>query len=368
MKKIVYILICSCLFASCATNKNIVHQEEPKSEQLDSTEQLFKKLEKSVFEEDAKTLSNIFDTTPPIEVRNAINKKCADGKTLLHKAVLSESAQIVRLLLSSGADKNIKDNNQKTSVDYARDARNKRIRELFGIQDEIRETETKIIDEKKEKSEDSEVTKTEDIFAGFSSQDSYRIIFGATDSKFLNAVKEQDYSTVSKLLKNGQNINETDMLGNNALFYAIDSQNDAIINLLISYSINCNRQNKQGQIPLLFAVANGNISEISALIKAGANINKEDLSGYTAAGIAVLQRNVSLLKYLVSNGATLHQKDAENNTLLHIAIQNEDVSTTRFLLEQDCDVYAPNNYGITPLDLLKKSNRAELKEFAKDYE
>lgn len=356
MKRYVFLAVMAIIFASCATLKKAEPVQKPLSvEEQDAA--LSETLTLCAVNGDSVRFAEYVDDTPPAQMRRIINRTTADGKTLLHKAVLLENADIVKKLLAAGSDKTLRDHNGNTPADYAKNARTKIIRELFGF------TEKK--EKPAAKQEPSVQPETVSVSqAGYS----YEVVFGPADSEFLKNVKDQDYAAVNKMLKNGQNVNMSDIRGNNALFYALKNGNGGIINLLLSYNINCNYKNKSGQLPFLYAVDKGNISIITDLLNAGANINQTDVSGVNAVMIAVFRRNIGLLKFLHAKNASLTGKDSLGNTLLHIAIKNEDIASTRYLLEQDADVYAPNDKGVKPIDLLRASKRMELRSMAKDYE
>lgn len=374
MKKIFYLLFVAMLF-SCTTTKK------------------YGDLIRYVNENKASELFYLIDNTTPARMKRIINRQDASGRTLLHTAVLLESPEIVEKLLSAGADKTIPDNSKKTAVDYAESSRNEKIRLLFGfpkeqpVNPQVAEpkklAETQIVkpekpldisgnkpgqkieplNKKVEKSQNhaQAITVTQDVY-------SYNVILGVPDSEFLKAVKNQDYDAVNKLLKSGENVNEKDINGNNALFYALATGNNAIINLLLSYGVNTNYKNIHGQLSLLYAVDRGDISIIKALLAAGANINQKDTAGINAVMIAVFRHDADLLKFLHINGAYLTGGDSFGNTLLHIAIKNEDIAIVKYLLENDCDVYAPNDKGVKPLTLLKNAKRIEFQNMAKNYE
>lgn len=359
MKKITFLIISAFILASCATTNKIETQPKTTEKTLQNEDDiLFEKLKKSLYENNVNLFTETVDETPPIQMRRIINRQDTDGKTLLHRAVLSENFKITKILISAKADENIKDLNGYSPKYYAENARTPEIRELFGF---------------KKNSEQLEIQPEENISekksaATFYGSKQYKVVFGEANSELIKAVKEQNFASVSKMLRSGKNVNEADTLGNNALFYAIDSQNDGLINLLVSYKINCNKKNNHGQLPFLFAVSKGNVNEISTLIKTGVNINKKDNEGVNAVMLAIYSRNLSLLKFLIANGAYPEGTDLFGNTLLHIAIQNEDANTTKFLINQDCDIHAPNDKGTTPLDLLKSSKNEDLQSIAKIYE
>lgn len=356
MKRYVFLAAAAVIFASCATTKKAM----PVDKTLTAEEQdnaLFEMLKLCVDNSDSLTFAEYIDDTAPARIRRVINRTSKDERTLLHKAVLLENADIVKKLISAGANKNFRDSRGNTPADYAKNARTKSIRELFGF-----------IEKKEIPAANPEPSVRPESVSVSQIGYSYDVVLGPADSEFLKNVKNQDYAAVNKMLKNGQNVNTSDMRGNNALFYALKDSNGGIINLLLSYNINCNYRNKSGQLPFLYAVDKGNIAIITDLLSAGANINQTDVSGLNAVMIAVFRRNAALLKFLHSKNASLTGKDSVGNTLLHIAIKNEDLASTRYLLEHDVDVYAPNDNGVKPIDLLRTSKRMELRSMAKDYE
>ena len=353
MKKILYLLFAVAALFSCTTTKK------------------YGDLIRYVNENKASELFYLIDNTTPAQMKRIINRQDASGRTLLHTAVLLESPEIVEKLLSAGADKTIPDNSKKTAVDYAESSRNEKIRLLFGFFKEKPVETQKERPVKPQAAEPKKAAETQvpDPKAAVSADTySYNVALGHFNSEFLKAVKEQDYAAVNELLNKRKNVNETDMNGNNALFYTLVSSNGAIMNLLLSHGINPNHGNKAGQLPFLYAVNKGNIASIQALLDAGANINQTDTSGISAVMIAVFNHNAGLLKFLHVKGAYLNSKDSYGNTLLHIAIKNEDPAITRYLLENGCDVYEPNDMGIKPISLLKSSKRTDFRNMAKKYE
>lgn len=359
MKKLLPLaLFCVIAFFSCKSTDVAVST-------VSETQQLFNQLQECVFENDVASLKNLVDNTSPKLLRSVINNATENnGRTLLHVAVWDEYPEIVKVLLENGASKTIKDDAGKTAVDYAKKAENKVVKELFGIKD----SEKKETAKQETEPAVSEVPAKKPSHGFTDASGSYDVVFGATDSKLLVAVKEQNYGEVKKLLESNTNVNVTDLLGNNALFYAINSEHDGIINLLLSYNINCNFQNNAGQLPFLYAVDKGNIAIITALLKAGVSINKADVEGTTAELLAVQKRDAGLLKFLESKGSYLSSTDSKGNTLLHVAVKNEDVISVKFLLQNDCDVWATNDSGVSVLEMMKESKHSGIRALAQDYE
>lgn len=349
MKKLLLLILCPLLLFSCKTT-----DVQPTIPAVSEEEALFSRLKECVMENDAVALRRVADSTAPKTMRAVINTANLEGgRTLLHVAIWNESPEIVKILLQNGASKSVKDKAGKTPTDYAKKSENRTIRELFGITD------------KKETPQPS----SEKTLPGCTdASGDYEIIFGATDSPLIQAIKNQDYAAAKKLLQGGANVNDSDSLGNNGLFYALSSQNSTIVHLLLENNINCNSRNKNGKLAFLYAVDKGSISTITTLLNAGASVNKPDSEGMTAELIAVRKRNSALLKFLESKGADLSSTDAKGNSLLHIAAKNDDIVSAKFLLENGCDIYATNDAGVSVLDLMKKSRHGGIRALADDYE
>ena len=66
---------------------------------------------------DSLTFAEYIDDTAPARIRRIINRTTADGKTLLHKAVLLENVDIVKKLLAAGSDKTLRDHNGNTPAE-----------------------------------------------------------------------------------------------------------------------------------------------------------------------------------------------------------------------------------------------------------
>ena len=67
-------------------------------------------------------------------------------------------------------------------------------------------------------------------------------------------------------------------------------------------------------------------------------------------------------------GAYLSAKDLKGNSLLHIAVQNETLQIVKFLIQNECDVYATNNSGVSVLEMMKESKNDSIQSIAKKHE
>ena len=289
-RQILYLFLLLSFCVSCKSlSSSKIKNVEVELPQEEKDARFFTRLSSFITDGDVKGFSELFEAASLQDIRRIINKSNKMGRTLLHSAVLLENVEIARLILSANPDRTIRDNHNKTAEDYARENKNKAIVSLFGIKDGSLEKEEdkkdiKITEPAREKKTKEE---TEEKGGSLSSipitidtvSYSYDVMLGDSKSPFLKAVKAQNLNEVERLLDGGKNVNETDSLGNNAIFYALLSDNTQILNLLIRRGINCNYPNRAGRYPLLYAVDKLDSNVLKALVDAGANVDITDNEG-----------------------------------------------------------------------------------------
>ena len=69
---------------------------------------------------EAVALDSVFDAIKILEFN--INAKTPNGRTVLIGASIVGRAEVVKYLIEKGADVNLKDNDGKTALDYAKDS------------------------------------------------------------------------------------------------------------------------------------------------------------------------------------------------------------------------------------------------------
>jgi uncharacterized protein len=120
----------------------------------------------------------------------------------------------------------------------------------------------------------------------------------------VNACKINNAELVATLIGSCIDINETDLLGNTSLMYAVGSGNLKLIKLLLSSGANIKVVAKEASL-LQFAINNDkNIAEF--LLKNGAEVDSQNIYGETALFYAVIRKKQDLIRILVENGANPH--------------------------------------------------------------
>lgn len=90
-------------------------------------------------------------------------------------------------------------------------------------------------------------------------------------SPLSDAVVNNDYKTVEKLLKDGVDPNELKYDKSRPLLYAAWNKNIHIIRILLEYGANPNLSNDIGLTPLMYSASFGHMDAVKLLINSGAN-------------------------------------------------------------------------------------------------
>jgi ankyrin repeat protein/beta-lactamase regulating signal transducer with metallopeptidase domain len=196
-----------------------------------------------------------------------VNTKDEFGCTPLHWAVLGESSDVAKLLISKGADVNAKDARNFTPLLAARRLP---VIELL-------------------------ISKGADISAQEGLQES---------TKLHNACSNGDIKVVEFLIDKGADINARNRRGATPLWIAASGDQKEIVELLLEKGADINATDRRRQCtPLWIAVRNGNKDNVELLIEKGANIHTPDNQGQTPLAIAQQRGHIEIVELLKKLGA-----------------------------------------------------------------
>ena len=168
---------------------------------------------------------------------------------------------------------------------------------------------------------------------------------------FLNAARDGDAATMTKLLDNGSDPNKPDGYGNTPLSIAAHfGQTDAAKLLIKNGAIVDGIANGE-MTPLQCAVYSRRPETAAFLLKSNADPNIADKYGTTPLSIAACNGDVAIVKLLLDSGANIELADNRGWRPLHDALRStrssdsDRLATVKTLLEYGADPNANNAGG-----------------------
>ncbi|KJV55421.1 ankyrin repeat domain-containing protein [Orientia tsutsugamushi] len=172
------------------------------------------------------------------------------------------------------------------------------------------------------------------------------------------AVANRNTDIVRVLLDSSANVNATDTSSNGTLHYACTGKNIAaeIVEMLLDYGVNANAVNNNGNTSLHIVAEHADLDILKLLVNHGANVNAQNNNGDTIFHVA--SRNMKfndsegakVIKFLIDSGADVNVPNQDGNTPLHFYSANHLIVV--MLLSAGANVNAVNNSGKTPLNLI----------------
>ena len=126
---------------------------------------------------------------------------------------------------------------------------------------------------------------------------------GLGGSLLIAAVKEKQWATLQRLIKDGADINSSVTGEGTALIVACRQGNLDIVNELLRLGADVNRSSRGDGSPLIAASINGKLSLVQRLLAAGAQVDAVVTTDETALINAVRAGRLEVVKYLVEHGA-----------------------------------------------------------------
>lgn len=130
---------------------------------------------------------------------------------------------------------------------------------------------------------------------------------------------------VKIFLNSGLQINDKDVLGRSALFFAIELENIELVSFLIDRGADVNAETKDGSRPLKLAVERNNVKIIDLLLLNGVDINDTDVLGRTALFLAIDLENIELCSFLIDRGADVNAETKDGSRPLQLAVELNNV-------------------------------------------
>ena len=140
-------------------------------------------------------------------------------------------------------------------------------------------------------------------------------------NKWLELLKNNDYMSVKKYLKDGADLEETNDIGESVLACALRARCDMdLLMLLIDSGADIFDFDDEGVSILDMAITYDNIDMVKYLIENGMDVNQTNRrSGFTSLMAAACYGRVEIAKILLSNGVDQNAKDSKGFSAIDFA-------------------------------------------------
>jgi ankyrin repeat protein len=173
---------------------------------------------------------------------------------------------------------------------------------------------------------------------------------------------------VRSLLDAGADINVRNKQGAGALHAAAQGGHaESVVHLLRAGADPHATESERSETPLFFAAQSGDVATMKALVDAGAGVNAKNASGVTPLHRAALNGRKAAEQYLIQAGADLRSKATEKGyTPLHVAALGGSTDAALVLLESGADVNERSSSGVTALEIAEHRGDRELVQLLRD--
>jgi len=158
-------------------------------------------------------------------------------------------------------------------------------------------------------------------------------------NKWLEILKNNDYMSVKKYLKDGADLEETNDIGESVLACALRARCDMdLLMLLIDNGADIFDFDEEGVSILDMAITYDNVEMVKYLIENGIDVNKTNRrSGFTSLMAAACYGRVEIAKILLKNNVDQTAKDLKGFTAIDFARKMNKKSVLSLLDYDDND-------------------------------
>jgi ankyrin repeat protein len=171
-----------------------------------------------------------------------------------------------------------------------------------------------------------------------------------SDSRLIEAARNQDSKTVRTLLSQKVDANARSSDGSTALLWLAHWNDMDTANLLLAAGADANIANDFRMTPLSETCTNANAPFVRALLKAGANPNTPISTGETPLMTCAKAGSADAVRMLVEYGAAVNAKDpAQGQTALMWAAAERHPDVVKALIEAHADLKANTKQGFAAI-------------------
>lgn len=180
----------------------------------------------------------------------------------------------------------------------------------------------------------------------------------------IESSKNEGYEIIKVLIGKGADVNATNAHGT-PLMYALRRKNIKIAHLLLENGAKVDVRDVHKGTPLMLAVSAKDINMVNVLLNKGVDVNAVSADGYTALMSAVDTQEVDMVKALLGKGANVNAKDSSGNSVLMLAASAKDANIVVALVEKGADVNYRNTKGDSALVIAGRKERWGTVEYLK---
>ncbi len=166
------------------------------------------------------------------------------------------------------------------------------------------------------------------------------------------------------LIEAGAPLNALGPHQNNPLHFATAQNNVALIQLLLKKGATYDVQNGQHETALIIAAREGHLESVEALLDAGVALHLVDKKKNSALHYAAMKKKINLLQYLLeiiqtneNKQSLLNIQNESGNTALHLATYYNNFKAIKRLIHGGIDVNIQNQHGDTALHQAIKNKK-----------
>lgn len=152
------------------------------------------------------------------------------------------------------------------------------------------------------------------------------------------AAYHDDAETVKQLIKAGADVKTTNRYGISSIWAACLNGNSGLVRLLLDSGADANSKRDGGETVLMTAARTGILETVRALIAAGADVNAKEHRGQTALIWAAAEGHADVVDALLAAKAEFHEPLSSGFTPLSFAVRNGHLDVVKRLIKAGADV------------------------------
>jgi ankyrin repeat protein len=146
----------------------------------------------------------------------------------------------------------------------------------------------------------------------------------------------------------GAKVNTADKFGETPLHKAVKTGDIKIVEMLLETGANLHAHDNDGWTAMSLAIRISNLDLVHYFLDKGVDPNYKGYKNWTYAHDAVKNKNLEILKVLEEAGADLLAVTTDRDSLLHLAVEVTSYKIVYYLLMRGADPNAENINGVSP--------------------